>query len=434
MAKPGKPEKRDSNRQPEAPPIQAPPSAPRASAFALVLQWFLSRTVRHARAMCKHVRKTLNHQRDILKPNAIEQVQAAVGNLELAVATKADRVILTKQMENLDKVAQDWLKPYPNPTIRENVEVLLVALTVAMAVRTFFLQPFKIPTASMQPTLFGVTSKVLGPDTPVPTGLDRVQRWFGGSSFLHIVAEEDGEFLGADEPVRFLIFSLKQNLNFAGKTKTIWFPPDYGSQTLEQRAGIHPHQVFHKGEDIVKVQIDAGDHLFVNRLTYNFRPPERGEIVVFETHGITRLDPSQQDTFYIKRLVGFGGETLTIRPEYEFRSIGVWVGELVVNGKPLSASTPHFEALYSFSGVPRGTKALHYEENHYYGHALISSAGALPIGYEFHVEPGHFFVMGDNTMNSSDSRFWGGVPQEKLIGKSFFVYWPITGRFGWGQR
>ncbi len=56
-------------------------------------------------------------------------------------------------MDGLEKAANKWLKPYPNATIRENVEVLLVALAVAMGIRTFFLQPFKIPTGSMQPTL-----------------------------------------------------------------------------------------------------------------------------------------------------------------------------------------------------------------------------------------------------------------------------------------
>ena len=42
--------------------------------------------------------------------------------------------------------------------------------------------------------------------------------------------------------------------------------------------------------------------------------------------------------------------------------------------------------------------------------------------------------MGDNTMNSSDSRFWGDFPSDHVIGKSFFVYWPITSRFGWGNQ
>src|SRR5260370_19843105 len=63
------------------------------------------------------------------------------------------------ELGNLEKAANKWLKPYPNAAWRENVEVLLVALAVAMAIRTFFIQPFKIPTGSMQPTLFGVASE-----------------------------------------------------------------------------------------------------------------------------------------------------------------------------------------------------------------------------------------------------------------------------------
>ena len=68
-----------------------------------------------------------------------------------------------KEMGELEYAANKWLKPYPNAGIRENVEVLLVALAVAMGIRTFFLQPFKIPTGSMQPTLFGVTSSRILP-------------------------------------------------------------------------------------------------------------------------------------------------------------------------------------------------------------------------------------------------------------------------------
>jgi Signal peptidase, peptidase S26 len=43
-------------------------------------------------------------------------------------------------------------------------------------------------------------------------------------------------------------------------------------------------------------------------------------------------------------------------------------------------------------------------------------------------------VMGDNTVNSLDSRAWGYFPSDYVIGRSFFVYWPITERFGWGYR
>jgi len=435
-----KPDQRDSGRAPEVPSNQPTPPGGRRSPLSMFGLWLISRTVRHARAMCKHVRKVMNHQRDILTPKAIEEVEAAVRNVEDTAAAKgADQAALEKQMENLDKTASQWLKRYPNATARENVEVLLVALTVAMAVRTFFLQPFKIPTGSMQPTLYGVTSKALRPEFKIPVGWQRIMEWFGGASYIHIVADEDGTFDGADQPVRLLIFNIYQKVRFAGKTYSIWFPPDYGSAPLEARAGIQPGQVFHKGEDILKVQVNAGDHLFVNRVAYNFRPPERGEIIVFETHGIARLSADQQDTFYIKRLVGLGGEFLGLHPEFELRGTGfgerpVLVGRVFVNGHPLSAATPHFEDLYSFRDVPRGTREMRYEENHYYGHAWISQMGPLAASHQFQVEPDHYFVMGDNTMNSSDSRYWGDFPQEKVIGKSFFVYWPITDRFGWGQR
>src|SRR5262249_18492445 len=118
----------------------------------------LSRTVRHATAMRKHVQKLLNHQRDILSLPAIQAIEGGVAELQNAIGRGEDRDSLAKQMESLEQTANKWLKPYPNAAWRENIEVLLVALTVAMGIRTFLLQPFKIPTGSMQPTLFGVTS------------------------------------------------------------------------------------------------------------------------------------------------------------------------------------------------------------------------------------------------------------------------------------
>src|SRR5213593_4520302 len=144
-----------------------------------MIRWFLSKTVRHATAMRKHVEKILNHQRDILSPQAIDAVRTAIAELQKSVAEKEDKTALEKQMQKLETAANKWLKPYPNAAWRENVEVLLVALTVAMGIRTFFLQPFKIPTGSMQPTLFGVThTNLLGnAGFSFPTGWASVREW-----------------------------------------------------------------------------------------------------------------------------------------------------------------------------------------------------------------------------------------------------------------
>src|ERR1035438_8255316 len=212
----------------------------------MILQWFLSKTVRQATAMSKHVLKLLNHQRDILAPQAIQAVQAALTNCQTAIAENADKAALEKQMEKLEAAANQWLKPYPNAAWRENVEVLLVALAVAMGIRTFFLQPFKIPTGSMQPTLFGVTSVPdfasvrngagfppqikLRDELKIPTGWERIKQWFQGASYINVVAENDGELESVSQPVRLLIFNLKQTVRFGGKNYALWFPPDYRSE------------------------------------------------------------------------------------------------------------------------------------------------------------------------------------------------------------
>src|SRR4051794_6431924 len=123
------------------------------------LNWVLYRKVRHADQMAKHVRKILNSQRYLLSFEAIQNVQKALQELRAAAEGKINHGALDVKMDQLEKVANKWLRPYPNPGLRENIEVLLVAIAVAMAIRTFFIQPFKIPTGSMQPTLFGITQE-----------------------------------------------------------------------------------------------------------------------------------------------------------------------------------------------------------------------------------------------------------------------------------
>jgi signal peptidase I len=410
----------------------------------MFLRWFISPTVRQACAMRSHVHRLLSAQRDRLTPQAVENMTGALAAVQDAVRSSAKDEVLKKEMERLEQAANQWLKPYPHALWRENVEAILVVVTLVMAFRIFFFaQSFKIPTGSMQPTLFGVTSRnmINDPGFKKPTGWERVKEWFAGVSYVRFVAPTDGTVEGITKPWPPAVLSIYQRIKFAGEWHMIWFPPDYGEMPLEYRAGLEPGRLYHKGQDVVNLQVQAGDHLFVDRLSYNFRKPQRGEIVVFATAGI----PEEQrgkfripgDQFYIKRLVGLGGETIALAQDYEvtgapqFGGGGVPVGHLLVNGQLLSASTPHFENLYSFPGVPPGTKTIQYQENQYYGHALIRE---LEPGREFQVATNHLFVMGDNTMNSLDSRFWGDFPAASCIGKSFFVYWPITERFGWGNQ
>jgi len=408
--------------------------------MSLLPKWFARRTVRDTWTMCKHVRRLLAAQRDILSPEAVGALETALSDAVKAVDERAGDEEMRKQMSNLETVANKWLKPYPSAALRENIEVLLVAIVVAMGIRTFFIQPFKIPTGSMQPTLYGITSdpdyrhflqSYKGEARPdanfeIPGPLKRFFLfWIAGLGYDHVTAQEDGAVEWAQEtPTRFLLFNLKQSFRVGGKTYTVWFP----TENLLQRSGLtlaaSNQKVFKKGEDIIKLKAFSGDHLFVDRLTYNFRPPKRGEIIVFETKNIPAMPPDQQGQFYIKRLVALGGEKVSIGDDRHLR----------INGQRLDASTPHFEKVYSFD------PATPPADSQYSGH--VNGMGPLFPNAESvqQVPPRHYMVMGDNTVNSSDSRMWGSFPKENVIGRSFFVYWPFgsqdghPSRFGWGNR
>ena len=419
------------------------------------MNWFLSRSVRHATHMRKHVWKILCAQRDLLSPQAIAAVTAATQDMQRACEGPLDRKAIESQMTNLENAANKWLKPYPNAALRENVEVLLVAIAVAMGIRTFIAQPFKIPTGSMQPTLYGVTST---PDyRNSPGGPDDSQSemnfdapskwkafllyWFTGVGYDDVIAKADGVMQPTeDTPQKLLLFNLKQTFtltNEAGpQTYTVLFPPD----NLLKRAGLlsgngqPSSRRFQRGDTLIKMKSYSGDHLFVDRLTYNFRRPKRGEIIVFETRDIAGMPPSQQGNFYIKRLVALGGEKVRIGDDRH----------VYINGTRLDASTPHFEKVYSFDPAkpPADSKySGHLNDTiarKYLPHLL---APLFPDqNTEFEVPPNNYMVMGDNTVNSYDSRGWGPFPRENVIGRSWFVYWPFgaqdgrPSRFGWGNR
>jgi signal peptidase I len=128
------------------------------------------------------------------------------------------------------------------------------------------------------------------------------------------------------------------------------------------------------------------DRVLANRFIYHFRDPQRGDVVVFETPPEARARCGAGGTF-VKRIIGLPGETLRIR-------IIRGAAYVYVNGRRLDE--PYIE---------------HDRRD---------------IGPEktYRVPAGHYFVMGDNRSQSCDSREWGAVPGENLIGKVFMTYWP----------
>ena len=168
------------------------------------------------------------------------------------------------------------------------------------------------------------------------------------------------------------------------------------------------------------------DHIFVNKLVYGlrvpftekwmakFNEPERGEVVVFK-------NPENKDIFFIKRVIGLPGDKVF----YEN-------GHLYVNDKLVDRTVPDqlasdFDWLRDSDFRGEGPDGLsqfsHWQEslgeNTY---SVLLRKGRRGIFGPYEVPPDHFFVMGDNRDNSRDSRVWGFLPRENLVGRAMFVW------------
>jgi signal peptidase I len=400
-----------------------------------LFRWLTSRTVRKAAELADVVRKILNHQRDRLTPEAITTVETALREFHALLRSDADARAIKAAMDSLEQTANQWLKAYPNAGLRENLVMLLEIAILIVGSRAFLIQPMVIPTGSAQPTLWGITYQDLRdqPEVKVPSLPVRLwERWIDGVSYYHFVAKQDCQLTGWQEkPTTVLPFVKKQSLRTTAGDIVVWFPPDDFARHLglfdESKRAIKKTS-FKAGEDIVKCRVVTGDHLFVERVSYNFRRPERGETIVFRSEhhpGMTF------DTHYIKRLVGLGGETIRIGDDRH----------TYINGRALTTNDYGFHQVFGFD--PAKPARSDYYSGHVNGTVWQATTGYVgptpnfPNGTtEYTVRPHHYVCFGDNTMNSADSRYWGepDFPQERVIGKSCFVFWPFTKRFGWGQK
>lgn len=134
--------------------------------------------------------------------------------------------------------------------------------------------------------------------------------------------------------------------------------------------------------------VSAGDHIIMEGITFLSRQPCRGDIVVFKTDGIAPLPPA---TIYVKRVAGEPGDHVRLS-----------AGKLFVNDKQVSLSNAVGEITYDLPPIAT---------------AFSPQTGVT-------VPSGCYFVLGDNSTNSFDSRFWGSVPRGNILGRVSFCFWP----------
>jgi signal peptidase I len=359
---------------------------------------------KEAKLVLRAARKLIRYRRDILPDQELVGLREGCMRLEVALR-KRSREDIEKEMRKLHELFDHAAPTPPLAGLRENTEVILVALVIALGVRAYFLQPFKIPTGSMQPTLYGVTGTTTV--EPPPNLLVRIADFvLRGRTWIDVKAEDDDTVVGLREVNRFHFFT---STEIVTRNRTYSVPAP--ANVVRDDFRICPGMPLQAGQPIVRGHADSGDQLFVDKVSYNFVNPKDGDVFVFKTTGIRRIvvPPGMGSQYYIKRLAGLGGQTLRIDPP-----------SLYVDGK--IPQLPVFHRVMSCL-------------NGYNGYANTSGRGAaFPIlgspSDEYRVPADHYFALGDNSYHSSDSRYFGPVPKQNVVGRGLIVYWPFIGQWG----
>lgn len=434
----------------------------------MLLSWYKTRGLRkQAKGLIELSTKVDSLRRDVLPPDDLAEQRTCHASLVAALKAKPfDDSAVTAAAEALHQIMlRNGGKVYPVTIGTDWTEMLVLAAIVAGAIRSFFLQPFKIPTNSMWPTYHGMTAEVRAPSDPVPSLPERAWGKFTQwSSTYAPISEVSGEVLiplqrtllgyepvpGATVPDRGLLglgilrgldrehtlvvgdgeqrFRTPDEFSIRSVYLATFFPeaarlplaePARWQAAMTQaeargqivvRRGItcvRTTTKVERGGRLLNFDILTGDMLFVDKVRYHFMRPSAGDPFVFRTGNIPELS-RQGEQYYIKRLVGEPGDTLQVRGH-----------QLLRTGSPTPAGSP-----IELNNLPA-------TERNYFGYlARTSQHDAVPLADAYTVSPNGYFAMGDNSANSYDSRGWGEAPEKDVVGPALFILYPLTPRWG----
>jgi signal peptidase I len=377
---------------------------------------------KEAQSLLNGVKKFLRYNDDLISPDQKEKIAGKKSAFVSALASAdAKRKDLSALAEELTDTCQKSVRDYKPNAWKENIEVIFVAVVIAMGIRAYFFQQFKIPTGSMQPTLNGIIAyptKEMGAglEYEAPAGYQKPalpqllwdKFWYGRSHVSWVIKEDDVILLDQD--------------HFYEKTHFVFFPRTYlitkngnkfsapGTESrilnlLNRNVVTNPQYIkaipVTAGTKLAEGFVDTGDQLVVNKFIYHWVKPARNDVFVFTTTDInyiqSSLDPRQGSQHYIKRLAGTPGDTLTIEEP-----------RLLING--VEATEPGFQKVMSREGLYTGYR----------------NQGTTHVALPDHA----YWALGDNSANSSDSRYWGIVPERNIVGRGAFVYYPFGHHFG----
>ena len=435
--------------------------------------------------------KVYDYRKDRLSPVATRGLNQA--NNALKVALK-DRQVTSELLESKARLLDEALRKsgghyYHKKNWVENIEMLLVAAIVILGIRSFFIQPFIIPTNSMFPSFYGM-KPYLYEEQSAPNLVERARdKVLLGASHYRLESESSGNlylvlqngnshrYVQANFPNgRFFLFPrmVREYLfEIGGKPHNLQVPAEFDMDQLlaEKFAGIDSlrdlpmvvgqddsiargrmklsDKKYSKGDIPLAFDVLLGDALFVDRMSYNFIRPKSGDPIIFKTAGIDQFNRDLQievrnligeDKYYIKRLAGEPGDTLEIRVPDSIFTNGTDVrkgvpGILLRNNKPLDTN----EAFIRNNKVTeRFSKNSNTKDSDgfpgYRAEGLLSNRNKLKVPHRNEKNnatmKNGYFAMGDNSTDSLDGRAWGFVPEDELIGRALFVYYPFTKRWG----